>query len=84
MEKHLSRWVSIASLLAAGCGDVTAPAAAHVIPGGGIADGKIVGTLYVNVTDGSVHFLEAVLQGATAEPEQSRGARAVARRCRSS
>ncbi len=51
MEKHLARWVSIASLLAAGCGDVTSPAAPHVIPGGGIADGKIVGTLFVYVTD---------------------------------
>ena len=36
---------------AIGCGGVNGPAAPRLIPGGGVGDGAISGTLYVHVTD---------------------------------
>ena len=36
---------------AIGCGGVDGPAAPRLIPGGGVGDGAINGTLYVHVTD---------------------------------
>ena len=36
---------------AIGCGGVDGPAAPRLIPGGGVGDGAISGTLYVHVTD---------------------------------
>ena len=43
--------VTFVTLLAAACGDVSKPVGPHLIPGGGVADGKIPGTLNVYVTD---------------------------------
>jgi hypothetical protein len=49
MRKLLSSsWVAV---LAIGCGGVTGPPAPRLIPGGGVADGKVDGHLYVHVTD---------------------------------
>ena len=43
-----SSWLAI---LAFGCGGVSGPPAPRLIPGGGVADGKVDGNLYVHVTD---------------------------------
>jgi hypothetical protein len=43
-----SSWLAV---LAVGCGGVNGPPAPRLIVGGGVADGKVHGSLYVHVTD---------------------------------
>jgi hypothetical protein len=52
MRKLLSfSWSAGAVLFVVGCGGVSGPPTPKVIPGGGVADGKIDGNLFVHVTD---------------------------------
>ena len=59
------------TVLAVGCGGVSSPPEPHLIPGGGIADGKITSNLNVYATDdetGAVISSASVRVGASSDP----------------
>ena len=51
MRRLLSFPLLVVVAAAIGCGGVDGPAAPRLIPGGGVGDGAIGGTLYVHVAD---------------------------------
>ena len=68
--------VTFLTLLAAACGDVSKPAGPRLIPGGGVGDGKISGTLNVYVTDDDTRTpvsSAAVRVGGSADPAACQG-----------
>jgi hypothetical protein len=64
-------WLAVAAVAAVGCGGVSGPPEPKLIPGGGIASGKIDGNLYVYVIDeetGNVISSASVRVGASSDP----------------